>query len=33
MKRPKLSIDEQINDMQSKGITFIHSDIEEAKQF
>lgn len=33
MKRPKLSIDEQIADMQSKGITFNHSDIDDAKRF
>lgn len=33
MKRPKLSIDEQIFDMQSKGISFVHSDIEGAKHF
>ena len=33
MKRPKLSIDEQIADMQSKGITFEYSDINDAKYF
>ena len=33
MKRPKLSIDEQIADMQSKGITFEHSDVNDAKHF
>lgn len=33
MKRPKLSIDEQIADMQAKGITFNHSDICDAKRF
>lgn len=33
MKRLKLSIDEQILDMQSKGISFIHSDINDAKHF
>lgn len=33
VKRPKLSIDQQIFDMQSKGISFVHSDIEGAKHF
>lgn len=33
MTRPKLSIDEQITDMQTKGITFHHSDKDDAKRF
>lgn len=33
MTRPKLSIDEQITDMQTKGITFHHSDKDNAKRF
>ena len=33
MNRPKLSIDEQIMNMRKKGITFSHSNEEEAKRF
>ncbi|MBR0397646.1 MAG: Abi family protein [Eubacterium sp.] len=33
MNRPKLTIDEQILDMQNKGITFDRTSIEEAKKF
>lgn len=33
MKRPKLSIDEQITDMKAKGITFLTSDENDAKRF
>ena len=33
MTRSKLTIDEQITDMQAKGITFLHSDKDDAKRF
>ncbi|MCD7766913.1 MAG: Abi family protein [Lachnospiraceae bacterium] len=33
MNRPKLSIDEQIADMQQKGITFQYANVEEARNF
>jgi len=33
MTRPKLSIDEQIADMQKKGITFLHLNEDDAKHF
>lgn len=33
INRPKLSIDEQTIDMKKKGITFVHSDEENAKRF
>lgn len=33
MERPKLTIDEQISDMQAKGITFEKVSIPEAKRF
>ncbi|MCC8046470.1 MAG: Abi family protein [Clostridiales bacterium] len=33
MNRPKLSINEQIADMQQKGITFQHADVKEARFF
>ena len=33
MNRPKLSIEEQINDMQKKGIAFVYSDADDAKKF
>ena len=33
MKGPKLTVDEQIMDMQKKGITFDKASIDEAKKF